>query len=266
MKLEGKVVVVTGGARGIGRGIALHLASLGCDVVISDVNLESWKEFGGEKLKADSVMDEIKNLGRKTIGIKTDVTKQDEVKNLIDTTVKEFGKIDILINNAGGLAGKVESSWASSVPEDELRATIDRNLIGTIFCCQHAAKYMKERRNGKIITTSSQAGLRAQEGGIYASYGAAKAGVIMYTKYLAQELAPFNINVNCIAPAYVETKRLAAIYYDVGNNREEVSRKIPLGRLAYPEDIAKVIGFLTSAEADYITGQCISICGGSINF
>jgi len=264
MTIENKVAIVTGAGRGIGRSIALNLARSGCNIVVADINLDSWKEFGGEQLTASSVEEEVKKIGSDSIGVEVDVSDKVSVKNLMEQTIKKFGKIDILINNAGGLAGKVENSFASIVPEDELKATVERNLYGAIFCCQEVVKYMKEQNYGKIVNFGSQAGLRAQAGGLYASYGAAKAGVILYTKYLAQELGCFNINVNCVAPAYVGTKRLNAIYFD--EHREEVTKDICLGRIADPIDIAKVVKFLVSDDANYITGQCISVCGGAINF
>jgi 3-oxoacyl-[acyl-carrier protein] reductase len=185
---------------------------------------------------------------------------------MVKKALNEFGHIDILINNAGGLAGEIPQSYASSVPEDQLRATIDRNLMGTIFCSQAVAPSMKAQKWGRIVNTSSQAGMRSQEGGVYASYGAAKAGVIMYTRYLAQELGPYNITVNCIAPAFVSTGRLEKLSYSRPGARERTSAQVALGRLALPEDIAKVVEFFVTDLGDYVTGQCLSVCGGVIRF
>lgn len=264
MKFDGKVAVVTGSARGIGRAIALSLAKDGCDIVVSDINLSGWKDFGGEKLEADSVCEEVKKLGRRSIEVVTDVTSRSSVDELFQKALDEFGKVDFVINNAGGYAGDTTKSWASTVSEEDLKATIERNLYGTIFCCQAAAAIMKKTSYGKIVNFGSQAGLRAQAGGFYAPYGAAKAGVINYTKYLAQELGPYKINVNCVAPAYVGTQRLNHIYFD--DHYEETCRDIALGYIATPSDIANLVNFLVSEESAYITGQCISICGGSIRF
>lgn len=266
MSLKDKVAIVTGSARGIGRGIALNLAASGCNVVIADINLDGWKEFGGEKLSAPSVVEEIKQLERESIGLIVDVTSKQSVEDMIAKTMEKFGRIDILINNAGGLAGPMATSFASSMPEDQLRATIERNLYGTIFCCQAVSGVMKDQQSGKIVNFGSQAGLRAQDGGIYAPYGVAKAGVINYTKYLAQELGPFNINVNAVSPAYVGTQRLNSTVFDVADNREIYSKEIAMRRIATPDDIAKVVNFLSSEESSYITGQCINICGGVIKF
>lgn len=266
MKLKGKVALVTGAARAIGRSHALRLARLGSDVVINDIDLESFKEFG-EKITAPTVVDEVKALGVRSIGIEADVGKKDQVEAMIRRVLDEFGHIDILINNAGGLAGEVLKSFASSVPEEDLRATFDRNLMGTTFCCQAVAEPMKAQRWGRIVNTASQAGLRSQLGGRYASYGAAKAGVISYTRYLAQELGPYGITVNCIAPAYVSTERLEAKVYNViPGLKEQALAQIPLGYMAKPDDISKVVEFFVSDLADYVTGQCLSVCGGAIRF
>ncbi len=264
-KLRGKVALVTGAARGLGRAHALRLAGLGADVVINDINLESAAEFD-EELTAETVMDEVRARGSRSLGIEADVSDRAQVDRMVDEILDTFGALDIVINNAGGLAGHPDRSHASRVPANELRATLERNLMGTIFVCQAAAPHMKERRSGRIVNVSSQAGLKAFDDGFYASYGVAKSGVIAYTRSLAQELAPFGVNVNCIAPAYVETKRLAKNWYDRDGRRERVVAEIPLGRIAAPEDVSKVVEFLITDLSDYVTGQCISICGGVIKF
>ncbi|MBW2061090.1 MAG: SDR family oxidoreductase [Deltaproteobacteria bacterium] len=264
MKLKEKVALITGAARGIGRAHAFRLARLGADIVINDINLKSYEEFD-EEITADSVMDEVRRLGVECIGLEADVGQKDEAEAMVRRAVEEFGHVDILVNNAGGLAGSVAESFAASVSEEDLRATLDRNLMGTIYCCQAVAEHMKARKWGRIVNTSSQAGLRAQPGGVYASYGAAKAGVIAYTRYLAQELGPYGITVNCIAPAYVRTERLWRQSFsqvkDVGTEL-----RVPLGRLAEPDDNSKVVEFFVTDLGDYVTGQCLSVCGGAVNF
>ena len=265
MKLKGKVALITGGARAIGRSHALRLAQLGADIVVNDINLESYKEFG-EKITAPTVIDEVRALGVRSLGIEADVTKKNQVEAMVKKVLAEFGHIDILINNAGGLAGDVSKSYATVFSEEDLRATLDRNLSGTIYCCQAVAEPMKAQRWGRIVNTSSQAGLWAQPKGWYASYGAAKAGVISYTKYLAQELGPYGILVNCIAPAYVSTERLEKKVFSLPGMREKHLAEIPLGRLATPEDISKVVEFFVTDLSDYVTGQCLSVCGGAIRF
>lgn len=263
MKLNGRVALITGAARAIGRSHALRLARLGADIVINDLDLSSYKEFG-EKIMAPTVVEEVRALGVRCIGIEADVGLKSQVVEMVHRVLEEFGRVDILVNNAGGLAGEVAKSYAGSVSEEDLKATLDRNLLGTIYCCQAVAEPMKARRWGRIVNTSSQAGLQAQRGGIYASYGAAKAGVIAYTKYLARELGPYGILVNCIAPAYVSTPRLEQKVFSLPGMREQLLAEIPLGRMATPEDISKVVEFFVTELSDYVTGQCLSVCGGAV--
>ncbi len=265
MTLKGKVALITGAGRGIGRAHALRLARQGADVVVNDIDLESYKEFG-EKITAPTVVEEIRSLGVRSIGIEANVAKRDQVQAMVKKILDEFGHIDILVNNAGGLAGEVMKSYASLGPEEDMRATLDRNLMGTIFCCQAVAEPMKKQKWGRIVNTSSQAGLQAQEGGFYAHYGAAKAAVISYTRYLAQELAPYGILVNCIAPAYVSTERLEQKVFSLPGMRQKYLDQVPLGRLAEPDDISKVVEFFVTDLSDYVTGQCLSVCGGAIKF
>jgi len=264
MKLEGKVALVTGGARGIGQAHALRLAKLGANVAVNDINLESFKEFD-ESIEANSVVELIEGHGVRAMGIEANVCDEKEARGVVEQVVAEFGRIDILINNAGGIAGLPKDSFASTVSFEDIKATMDRNLMGTIYCSQAAALHMKPQEFGRIVNTSSQAGLRSQGAGVYASYGVAKAGVIAYTKYLAQELGRYNITVNCLAPAYVATERLMRqSFRQVKDIRKELG--VPLGRLAEPEDIANVMEFFVTDLGSYITGQTISVCGGAINF
>jgi NAD(P)-dependent dehydrogenase (short-subunit alcohol dehydrogenase family) len=265
-KLEGKVALVTGAARGIGRVYALRLANLGADVVINDIDLHSYRQFD-EKQPADTVVDEVKNLGQRSIGIECDVTNKQKVNVMFEQILSEFGRIDILINNAGGLQVRPETSYASTIPEDDFRRELDRNLMSCIFCSQAASIPMKKQKSGRIVNVSSQAGLKGNPTGFYSSYGVAKTGIIGYTRYLAGELAPFGINVNCIAPAFIGTARLMKRSMDAKPGQlEAIKKMIPLGRIGTPEDCAKVVEFLVTDLSDYIVGQCISICGGVILF
>jgi len=265
MKLKGKTALVTGAAGGIGRAHALRLARLGADVVINDLDLQAYRKYG-EEIGADSVVEEVRMLGVRCLGVEADVCKKAEVGKMVERVLDELGHIDILINNAGGLAGEVSQSFASSVSEEDLRANLDRNLMGTIFCCQAVAEPMKSQRWGRIVNTSSQAALQTMAGGNFASYAAAKAGVIAYTRYLAQELGPYGITVNCISPAYVRTARLEKIVFSLPGKREQFLSQIPLGRMAVPDDISKGVEFFVTDLGDYVTGQCLSICGGAIKF
>ena len=206
-KLEGKVAVITGAGRGLGRAYALRLARLGADIVVNDIDLHSHRQFN-EQLSADSVVGEVEALQRRAIGVECDVTSRADVDAMFEQTLSTFGRVDILVNNAGGLQVKPETSFASSVPEEDLRREVDRNLMSCIFCSQAAARSMKAQRYGKIVNVSSQAGLKGSANGFYSSYGMAKAAIINYTQYLGGELAPYGINVNCIAPAFIGTNRL----------------------------------------------------------
>jgi len=260
MKLEGKVAVVTGAARGLGRAYALHLARIGADVVVNDVDMQAAKQYG-EELTAPTVPDEIRAMGRRSLGIVADVTDKAQVDAMLEQVLAEFGKVDILVCNAGG-ALVPGPSYASSVPEADFRRMMDINLMGTIFCCQAAARPMKEQRSGKIVTVGSQAGLRSQGGGGGTAYSVAKAAIIHYTRKLAGELGPYNVTVNCIAPGWILSSRAIAGGRNSPETRARLEQEIALKRLGTPEDCAKVVEFLVTDLSDYVTGQVISVCGG----
>lgn len=268
-KLKGKVALVTGAGRGIGRAHALRLANLGADVAINDIDLHSYKQFTDkyEKLTADSTVDEVRKLGRHSLGIECDVANKKQVDEMFEKILKEFGHIDIVVNNAGGLQLNPETSYASSVPEVDLRRELDRNLMSCIFCCQAASIPMKQQKSGRIVNTASVAGTRVdpKSNGYYSSYQMAKIAIIHYTRSLASELGPFGINVNCIAPGLIGTARMMLRSYDnAPGRREEVEQGIPLRRLGTSEDIAKAMEFLVTDLSDYITGQTIRVCGGTM--
>jgi NAD(P)-dependent dehydrogenase (short-subunit alcohol dehydrogenase family) len=265
-KLAGKVALITGAGRGLGRAYALRLAALGADIVANDVDLHSHREFE-ESMTADTVVEEVRALGRRSIGFECDAAVREDVDSMFEKSLQEFGRVDILVNNAGGLQVNPETSFASSVPEDDLRREIDRNLMSCIFCCQAAAEPMKAQKGGRIVNVSSQAGLKGSPNGFYSSYGIAKAAVISYTQYLAGEFAPHGINVNCIAPAFIGTSRLMERSFNREPGQlEALEKSIPLGRIGTEEDCAKVVEFLVTDLSDYIVGQCIRICGGVLLF
>jgi 3-oxoacyl-[acyl-carrier protein] reductase len=269
-KLAGKVALVTGGARGLGRAYVLHLANLGAHVVINDISLKAYEEFG-EAIGAPSVVEEVEALGVRGLGIEADATDKAAVNDMFAQVDREFGRLDILVNNAGGALRRPGSdgtapSSASTVPEEDLRFILDINLMDTIFCCQAASEIMKRQRSGKIVNVGSQAGLHATLGGRGVSYGVAKAGVIHYTRILAAELGPYNINVNCIAPAWILSSRAIAQGRNSDEMRTRLESQIALGRLGVPEDCAKVVEFLVTDLSDYVTGQCIPVCGGYVLF
>jgi NAD(P)-dependent dehydrogenase (short-subunit alcohol dehydrogenase family) len=266
MKLQGKVAVVTGGARGLGRAYVLHLAALGAHVVINDVDLNAAQQYG-ESLGAATVAQEVESLGVRGLGIEADVTNQQDVDDMFAEIVSAFGKVDILVNNAGGALNPHPDNTASTIDMDYYHYIMDINLTGTIHCCRAAARTMREQRSGKIVNVGSQAGLwSGREGGSHVAYKVSKAGVIHYTRVLAAELGPYNINVNCIAPGFILSSRALASGRDSEEIRGRLLPQIPLGRMGVPEDCAKVVEFLVTDLSDYVTGQCIPVCGGYVAF
>ena len=253
-KLTGKIALVTGAGRGLGRAFALRIAGLGADVVINDLSMKTHLEFD-ESLSAGSVPEEIEAMGVRSLGIEADVTQEDQVRDMLSRVEQEFGRLDILVNNAGG-----------ALFGSELRPTMELNLTGTIYCCQSAAPIMKRQKSGKIVNVSSQAGLWTQPGKSVSPYGLAKAGVVHYTRMLAAELGPFNINVNCVAPGWILSSRAIAAGRGSAESRERLSKQIALRRLGEPEDVAKVVEFLVTELSDYVTGQTIPVGGGTVLF
>jgi len=264
MKLKGKTALVTGAAGGIGRAHALRLARLGADVIINDLDLQAYRKYG-EEIAADSVVEEVRQLGVRCLGIEADVCRKEQVEGMMRRVLDELGHIDILINNAGGLAGEVSQSFASSVSEEDLRATLDRNLMGTILCCQAVAEPMKAQRWGRIVNTSSQAALQTMANGSFASYAAAKAGVVAYTRYLAQELGPYGITVNCIVPCLTISGPVLQAYWDRMGDEGQARflEQFALRRLPRPEDLAAVVLFLCSEESRCVTGVALDANCGS---
>jgi len=264
MKLAGQVALVTGGSRGLGRAYVLRLAGLGADVVVNDIRLDAWREFG-EEITAGSVEEEVRRLGVRALGIEADASDPAQVRAMVDRTLSVFGRLDILICNAGGQLAPVERSFASSIPMEDYRFILDVNLTATVLCCQAAAAPMKEQRSGRIVNVASQAGLRGNLTGGMAAYCVAKAGIVEYTRVLAGELGPFGVRVNCIAPGLILTSRANAQFgRHLPENQERAAAGIPLRRLGTPEDCAKVVEFLVTDLSDYVTGQCIPVCGGMV--
>ena len=265
MRLAGKVAIVTGGARGLGRAYVLHLAGLGADVVVTDIDLDAAAEFG-EELGASSVPAEVEAMGRRSLGIEADMTDRGAVESMVSSTQREFGRVDILINNAGGNLRSHNDQSASGTTPEHLRYIMDINLTGTIFCCQAVSRPMRDGGGGKIVNVASQAGLWGGREGGGMPYKVAKAGVIHYTRVLAAELGPHGINVNCIAPGYILSSRAVAQGRNDPETRARLEAEIPLRRLGLPEDCARVVEFLVTDLSAYVTGQCIPVCGGYVAF
>jgi 3-oxoacyl-[acyl-carrier protein] reductase len=266
-KLDGKVAIVTGGARGLGRAYARRLASLGAKIALCDLNLKSFEEFEAEAkaMTGDSTVGEIEAAGGQALGYELDVNDQKAVEAMVADVAKKWGRIDILVCNAGGGRGRPVDTKASTLDPALLHLVVGMNLYGTIYFVNAVAPIMKEQRSGKIVTVSSVAGLSPSGDGGYAHYGAAKAAIAHYTRYLAQDLGPFGITANCIAPGTIGTGRIMAsvIPGSARANRDPAAR-IALRRVGTVEDCAKVVEFLTTDLSDYVTGTVIPIDGGLV--
>ena len=262
--LEGRTALVTGAGRGLGRAYALELARLGADVAVLDVDIRSYRAFEGEaaQMTADTTAAEVEALGRRSIELEVDVTDAGAVAAAVEQIGEAWGRLDIAVCNAGGGIGSPAGSRASTMDLAEFDAVIRRNLYGTVHTCTAVAPLMRAQQYGRIITVSSQAGRRASGDGGYAHYGVSKAAIIMYTRYLAQDLGADGINVNCIAPGFIGTGRLTPMFESAGTDR--LTRTVALRRIGTPEDCATVVGFLAGPAADYLTGAVIPIDGGSV--
>jgi len=244
MDLVDKVAIVTGAGRGIGKAIAIALAREGASVIINDVDIQT----------AEKVTKEIKSLGWKALAIQVDVSDSMEVNQMVQSALKKFKRIDILVNNAAIIKrGSIED-----LNEEDWDRVMDVNLKGAFNCMKAVAGIMKKQRYGKIVNISSIAG-KVGDLASAPCYGASKAGMICLAKSLARELAAYNVNVNVVAPHAIET--------DMSKEWSEEKRKniianIPLGRMGEPEDIAEAVVFLVSDKAKFITGEVLDVNGG----
>jgi NAD(P)-dependent dehydrogenase (short-subunit alcohol dehydrogenase family) len=248
MKLSGKVAIVTGSTHGIGRGIAMKLASEGADVVVNSRHIEGAKK-AAEDIEATS--------GRRVLAFAADVSQSRQVDDMVKAILGKLGRIDILVNNAGGSARERCSVFHEST-EDVWDYVIGLNLKGVLICTRAVIGHMIERKSGKIVNIASVAGVIGGTG--QADYSASKAGVIGFTKTLAKEVGCYGINVNCVSPGIIlETGPRETVSKEV--NDAYLKRQI-LERPGYPQDIANAVLFMVSDEASFITGQNLIVCGG----
>ncbi|HEX3015117.1 MAG TPA: 3-oxoacyl-[acyl-carrier-protein] reductase [Desulfobacteria bacterium] len=246
MMLKEKVAIITGASRGLGRATALALAAQGVKVAVN---------YAGNAAKAEEVVNLIQAQGGQAVAVQADVSEAADVEKMISLVIERYGRVDILVNNAG----ITRDGLLLRMKETDWDAVLNTNLRGVFLVTKAVSKLMMKQRSGKIINLSSVVGLSGNAG--QANYAAAKAGILGFTKSLAKELGSRGITVNAIAPGFIQTDMTEKLNDQV---REKMLAEIPLGRLGVPEDVAKLVVFLASDEADYITGQTINVDGGMV--
>ena len=244
MNFSEKTAVVTGGSRGLGRAICLELARCGANVVLC---------YAGNEAAANETVAACESLGAKAVAIRCDVSKEDEVKALMDAALKTFGRIDIRVNNAG----ITRDNLILRLTEQDFDAVLDTNLKSAFLCCKEAARRMVRQRYGRIVNLSSVVALRGNAG--QTNYAASKAGLIGLTKSLARELAARNVTVNAVAPGFIDTDMTAVLPEAV---RTGMTQGIPAGRAGQPEDVAQAVAFFAAEQSSYLTGQVLCVDGG----
>ena len=246
--LSGKIALVTGGGRGLGRGMALGLAKAGANIVVADINPDN----------AKAVSEEIITLGRKSIFIEVDIAKKTQVKQMVGKILEEFNQLDIAVNSVGIPGSRLPSS--EHIEEEDFRRFIDIMLIGTFFCCQEEAKQMIKQKKGKIINISSVSSVIVNKGipGM-APYCAVKAGIVQMSKAFAADWAKYNILVNCISPGYMLTPATKSI---MPQREKMYSEQALLERIGFPEDLDGAVVFLASDASNFITGHNLLVDGG----
>lgn len=246
MKLLGKVALVTGASRGIGRDIAIELAKAGANVAVN---------YAGSEARANEVVQEIQSLGREAFAVQCDVANADSVAEMVKQTIERWGSLDILVNNAG----ITRDNLIMRMKEDEWDDVINTNLKGVFLCTKAVTRQMMKQKSGRIINISSVVGESGNAG--QANYVAAKAGVIGLTKTTAKELAPRGITVNAVAPGFITTDMTDKLNDEI---KEGMLKMIPLAKFGEPKDIANAVAFLASDDSRYITGQTIHVNGGMV--
>ncbi len=241
-----KVVLITGATRGIGKQIALTLAKEGYNIALN---------FRTENEDLTKTKEEIESIGVQCLSVKGDVSNFEECENIVKQTIDKFGKIDVLVNNAG----MTKDMLLMRMKKEDFEQVIDVNLVGTFNMTKNVISHMLKARNGRIINISSVVGISGNAG--QTNYSASKAGIIGFTKSLAKEVASRNILVNAVAPGFIQTNMTDVLKEEV---KEEIAKTIPLKRMGKPEDVANVVKFLASEDSSYITGQVINIDGGML--
>jgi 3-oxoacyl-[acyl-carrier protein] reductase len=244
MNLANRVAIVTGSGRGIGQTIALKLAEVGATIVINDF---------GEASPVDSVVEEIKATNRESLAILADVSSSADVTRLVEETIATYGRIDILVNNAG----ITRDQLVIRMSEEDWDKVINVNLKSVFLCTRAVLRHMLKQRWGRIINIASIVGIAGNAG--QANYAAAKAGIIGFTRTIAKEVASRSITANAIAPGFIDTQMTQQLEED---QRQQLMKRIPLGYLGTPRDVAEAVAFLASEEARYITGQVLNVDGG----
>ena len=243
---ENKIALITGATRGIGKQIAITLAENGFDIAIN---------YRKENEDLENTKKEIEKIGRKCVAVKGDVSSYEDCENFVKEVIAQYGKIDVLVNNAG----ITKDNLLMRMKKEDFEYVLNVNLVGTFNVTKNVIPYMMKERNGRIINISSVVGIAGNAG--QTNYAASKAGIIGFTKSLAKEVASRNILVNAVAPGFIETNMTDVLKDEI---KENIAKNIPLKRMGNAKDVANLVNFLASNESSYITGQVINVDGGML--